>query len=68
MKKATVSFEYDDERLKAIKRFATKKNISYKEELKGCMDKMYKKYVPATVREYLEDCSPAKNNSKGNEE
>ena len=67
MKKATVSFEYDDEKLKAIKRFAVKKNISYKEELEGCMDKMYKKYVPATVREYLEDCSPEKNNSKGNE-
>ena len=58
MKKATVTIAYDEETLGAIRLFSQQKNIDLDKELIGFLDQLYKRYVPASVREYLElrDC------------
>lgn len=54
MKKATVSVTFEDEKLNAIKQFMGKKNSDLQTELDDAMQKLYEKYVPATIREYIE--------------
>jgi len=71
MKKTTVTVPYDDEKLSAIKLFLSKKNLDLEKELVSCMDSLFKKFVPAEVRNYLElkdgnpPSAPAKRPSAG---
>ena len=54
MKKYSVSFEYDEERIKALKKYLEAKNSSLEAEIFKAMDNLYHKTVPAGVREYLD--------------
>jgi len=54
MSKATVQMMFDAEKLGAIKQYMIKKNADLNAELDDFMQKLYEKYVPATVREYIE--------------
>jgi hypothetical protein len=54
MKKATITFTYDEERLSAVNLFFQTKSLSLESELEGFMDQIYKKNVPAAVREFIE--------------
>lgn len=58
MKQAVVTIKYDEEKLNAVKQYMGKKDA----ELKEVLGKMYEKYVPQAVREYIEsrgDVPPA---------
>ena len=54
MKKATLQICFDSEKLGALKQYMTKKEASIETELDDVMQKLYEKYVPMPVREYIE--------------
>jgi hypothetical protein len=57
MKKA-VTIQFDEEKLKAARFYAGKKNARVEAELDELMQKIYEKYVPAPTREYIESQTP----------
>ena len=62
MKQAVVTIKYDEEKLNAVKQYMGKKDADFDVELKEVLGKMYEKYVPQAVREYIEsrgDVPPA---------
>ena len=62
MKQAVVTIKYDEEKLNAVKQYMGKKDADFDAELKEVLGKMYEKYVPQAVREYIEsrgDVPPA---------
>ena len=54
MKQAVVTIKYDEEKLNAVKQYMGKKDADFDAELKEVLGKMYEKYVPRAVREYIE--------------
>ena len=54
MKKSNISIPFDDEKLKATRYYADKKEISIEDELEECLQKIYEKHVPKDTREYIE--------------
>lgn len=62
MKQAVVTIKYDEEKLNAVKQYMGKKDADFEAELNDVLGKMYEKYVPQAVREYIEsrqDVPPA---------
>ena len=55
MKQAIVTIKYDEEKLNATKQYMGKKEADMDAELAEVMGKMYEKYVPQAVREYIEN-------------
>lgn len=55
MKQATISITFDEEKLGAIKKYMSKKDSELQTELSDFMQKLYEKYVPLPVREYIEE-------------
>lgn len=55
MKNDTVSISMDAEKLRAIKRYMGKREADLEQELAGQLQRLYEKYVPANVREYIDD-------------
>ena len=55
MKKFTISFEFDERKMKALKKFAAKKGISFEKELEKYVEILYKKIVPLPVRQFIDD-------------
>lgn len=53
IKQATVSVNYAEEKLNALKMFMTKKGIDLDAEIVAMIDKLYNKYVSADVREFI---------------
>jgi hypothetical protein len=51
---ATVQIEYDVEKLEAVRFFLMDKNSTVERELLDAMDTIFKKHVPAQVRDYIE--------------
>ena len=60
MKKETVTFAYDAEKLSALKMYMAQKNIRLEDELEKTAEGLYNKTVPNSVREYI----ALKNNTK----
>lgn len=54
MKNATVTIKYEEEKLNALKRYMSKKDANLEDELGDVLGKLYEKYVPQAVREYIE--------------
>lgn len=67
MKNVTIIIEFEEEKMKALKKYIGKKNSSYEKELVLFTDKLYKKYVPLPVREYIEESNNlvTEDNKKG---
>lgn len=62
MKQAMVTIKYEEEKLNAIKQYMGKKDADFEAEMNEVLGKMYEKYVPQAVREYIEsrgDVPPA---------
>lgn len=55
MKKDTISLSMEAQKLGATKRYMEKKDASIEQELGEALQKLYEKYVPATVREYIDE-------------
>ncbi len=54
MKQAVVTIKYEEEKLNAIKQYMGKKDADFEAELNEVLGKMYEKYVPQAVREYID--------------
>ena len=54
MKKVTVTAACEQEKLRAIQFYLAKGNTSLEAELDRFLERLYKKYVPAQTREYIE--------------
>ena len=55
MKKATINLTYDAEKLNAVRRYMARKGQTLEEDLGEFLQKLYEKFVPSNVREYIED-------------
>jgi len=55
MKQSVVQIKFDSNKYNALLRYAGKKDVSVESELKDTLDKLYKKLVPADVREFIEE-------------
>ena len=55
MKKETITVSMDAEKLRATRRYMGKKDAGLEAELCDQLQKMYEKYVPASVREYIDE-------------
>lgn len=54
MKQTTVTIKYDEERLTAIRQYMNKKDADFEAEMNEVLGKLYEKYVPQAVREYID--------------
>lgn len=54
MKQAVVTIKYEEEKLNAIKQYMGKKDADFESEMTEVLGKMYEKYVPQAVREYID--------------
>lgn len=57
MKKENITLSMEAEKLRATKRYMEKKDISIEQELSDALTKLYEKYVPAPVREYIDEAT-----------
>lgn len=55
MKQDIVTFSFDAEKLKAIKIYMHRKGVALEPELAEQLKKLYERYVPINVREYIEE-------------
>ena len=54
MKKATITAAFEMEKLRAVQFYLSKSGTTLEAELDAFLEKLYKKYVPAQTREYIE--------------
>ena len=57
MKKVNVTISFEDEKLDALQFFMDKENSSPQKELEEALTKIYERYVPDQIREYLDSRS-----------
>lgn len=66
MKKANVTIPYDEEKLAALRIYMQRRSADLDAELTAQMNRLYDKFVPASVREFIserydeDDATPAK--------
>ena len=53
MKKATVTIPYDEEKLAALRIYMQRKGTDLDSELLAQLERLYVRFVPAGVQEYL---------------
>lgn len=57
MKKENITVSMEQEKLRAIKRYMAKKDADIEKELQSALQKLYEKYVPSAVQEYIDESS-----------
>lgn len=55
MKQVNLTIVFDEEKLSALKRYMSKKELDLESEMTDALVKLYEKYVPAPVREYIDE-------------
>ncbi len=55
MKQDTITIGMDAEKLRALKRYMGKKSADLERELQDQLQKLYEKFVPGSVREYIDE-------------
>lgn len=55
MKKELVKISLNAEKLRAVKTYMEKKEMDLEDELVEQLEKLYVKYVPVNVREYIDE-------------
>ncbi|MDL2274254.1 DUF6103 family protein [Oscillospiraceae bacterium OttesenSCG-928-G22] len=58
MKTTNLTLAIESEKLAALKQYAAKRQVDIDAELRDAVEKLYEKYVPAAVREYLAEREP----------
>lgn len=53
MKKAAVILKFDQEKLAAARRYMAQKGLSPESEFQKLFEKLYEKYVPSPVQDYI---------------
>ncbi len=59
MKQVNFTITADEEKLSALKRYMGKKDLDLEREMEDALRKLYEKYVPAPVREYIDESDVA---------
>lgn len=60
MKSINLKIVFDSEKIAVLKRYMSKKQANLDCELADALQKLYEKYVPAPVREYIDESEKAK--------
>ena len=55
MRQSSVTIPYEEEKLTALRRYMGKKELELETEMLDALTKLYEKYVPAPVREYIDE-------------
>ena len=55
MKKEAITVQMDAEKLRAVKRYMEKQDADLEQELCDQLQRLYEKFVPANVREYIDE-------------
>lgn len=55
MKQGNLAISFEEEKLAALRRYMRKKELDLETELADALTKLYEKYVPAPVREYIDE-------------
>ena len=55
MKQVNITVSFEDEKLAALRRYMGKKDSEPEAELRDTLQKLYEKFVPVQVREYIEE-------------
>ena len=55
MKQVNLTITFDEEKLSALKRYMSKKELDLDREMTDALVKLYENYVPAPVREYIDE-------------
>lgn len=61
-----IQMSYEASKLKALIQYMDKKEVTLQSELSAYMDKLYEKYVPVQVREFIQNVEEDNKNSKAN--
>ena len=56
MKQANIQITFEEEKLRALRRYIAKRYSTLEAELKKAAKRLYEKVVPAAVQEYISDC------------
>ena len=56
MKQANIQITFEEEKLRALRRYIAKRNSTLEGELQKAAQRLYEKVVPAAVQEYINDC------------
>ncbi|MGL4789890.1 MAG: DUF6103 family protein [Anaerotignaceae bacterium] len=54
-KKENISISMESEKLRATRKYMEKREASVEQELVEALEKLYEKYVPLAVREYINE-------------
>ena len=57
MKQVNLTIAFDEEKHNALKWYMSKKELELEAEMTDALMKLYEKYVPAPVREYIDGCT-----------
>ena len=56
MKQATIQITFEEEKLRALRRYIAKRDSTLEAELQKAAQRLYEKVVPVAVQEYISDC------------
>ena len=56
MKQANIQITFEEEKLRALRRYIAKRDSTLEAELQKATQRLYEKVVPAAVQEYISDC------------
>ena len=57
MKQANIQITFEEEKLRALRRYIAKRDSTLEAELQKAAQQLYEKVVPAAVQEYISDCT-----------
>ena len=57
MKQATIQITFEEEKLRALRRYIAKRDSTLEAELQKAAQRLYEKVVPAAVLVYISDCT-----------
>ena len=55
MKQVNLTISFGEEKLSALKRYMSNRDLELEREMTDALVKLYEKYVPAPVREYIDE-------------
>ena len=61
-----IQIGYEASKLKALIQYMDKKEVTLQSEMSAYLDKLYEKYVPVQVREFIQSVEEDNKNSKAN--
>ena len=57
MKQANIQITFEEEKLRALRRYIATRDSTLEAELQKAAQRLYEQVVPAAVQEYISDCT-----------